>query len=250
MQNSSNTAVRHDEFYAPHNIMERRSRPRMAVENEVVTTMPLVVPEQGIQSSYQAIKRMVDIVLSAAALVTLMPAFGIIALFIKLSSQGPVLFSQTRVGLGGRYFKMYKFRTMVQHAEKMKTALLEKNEHKSGPVFKIEKDPRITWIGGFLRKFSIDEFPQFWNVLVGDMTLVGPRPPLPEEVAQYRYWQTRRLAAKPGLTCIWQVSGRNQIGFEEWMRMDLRYIQFRSLRMDLGLILRTVKVVISGKGAS
>ena len=196
-----------------------------------------------------ALKRLLDIVLSAAALWALMPLLLTVAVLVKLTSKGPVFFRQVRVGLHGRTFRMLKFRSMVIDAEERKQALAEQNEM-SGPVFKIKNDPRVTPIGRFLRKYSIDELPQLINVLRGDMTIVGPRPPVPSEVAKYKPWQRRRLSVRPGLTCIWQVSGRNQITFEEWMYLDMRYIDHWTLLEDLRLIFRTVPVVLTGRGAS
>ena len=196
-----------------------------------------------------AIKRLIDIVASAAALVVLSPLLVVVALAIKLTSEGPVLFKQRRVGLHGATFNLFKFRSMVANAEALRGQLLEKNEQ-SGPVFKMRNDPRITPIGRFIRRYSIDELPQVINVLRGDMTLVGPRPALPSEVAVYQAWQRRRLSVRPGLTCYWQVGGRNEIGFEDWMRLDLRYVDNWSLAVDFRLILQTVPVVLAGKGAS
>lgn len=197
----------------------------------------------------RAVKRLFDIVASAAALLVLSPLLLGVALIIKLTSRGPVFFAQERVGLHGRTFRMLKFRSMVVNAEALKAKLAAQNEQ-SGPVFKMKNDPRITPIGRFIRKYSIDELPQLINVLRGDMSVVGPRPPVPPEVAQYEPWQRRRLSVRPGLTCIWQVSGRNQISFEEWMYLDMRYIDHWSFWSDLALILRTVPVVLTGRGAS
>ncbi|XXF78063.1 sugar transferase [Myxococcaceae bacterium GXIMD 01537] len=196
-----------------------------------------------------AMKRLFDIAVSAVALWMLLPLFGVVALAIKLTSRGPILFKQLRVGQHGRPFHMMKFRSMVVNAEELKEKLAAQNEQ-TGPVFKMKHDPRVTWVGRFIRKFSIDELPQFINVLRGEMSIVGPRPPVPGEVARYETWQRRRLSVRPGLTCIWQVSGRNQISFEEWMYLDMQYIDHWSLKDDLHLLLRTVPVVITGKGAS
>src|SRR6185312_11615398 len=164
---------------------------------------------------------------------------------IKLSSKGPVLFKQVRVGLYGRQFHMLKFRSMVVNAEELR-AKLAKNNEQTGPVFKMARDPRITPIGRFIRKFSIDELPQLINVLRGEMSVVGPRPAIPSEVNQYQAWQRRRLSVRPGLTCVWQVSGRNEIGFEEWMYLDMQYIDNWSLAQDFQLIFKTVPVVLLG----
>jgi exopolysaccharide biosynthesis polyprenyl glycosylphosphotransferase len=196
-----------------------------------------------------ALKRLFDIAASAFALWLLLPLFLVVALIIKLTSRGPVLFKQVRSGLHGRTFHMLKFRSMVTDAESLKAKLAAMNEQQ-GPVFKMQNDPRITWIGRYIRKASIDELPQLINVLRGDMSIVGPRPPIPAEVARYEAWQLRRLSVRPGLTCIWQVSGRNQISFEQWMYLDLQYIDHWSLSQDFSLIFKTVPVVITGRGAS
>lgn len=198
--------------------------------------------------SQMALKRLFDIVVSAAAVWCLLPLFALVALLIKLTSKGPVLFKQVRIGRNGRPFHMLKFRSMVSNAEALRARLAADNEQ-SGPVFKMSRDPRITRIGRVLRKFSVDELPQLINVLRGEMSIVGPRPPLPAEVAAYQSWQRRRLSVSPGLTCIWQVSGRNQIPFEDWMYLDMRYIDHWSFRKDLNLILKTFPVVFTGRGA-
>lgn len=186
---------------------------------------------------------------SVCALVALSPLLLTAAAAVKLTSRGPVLFRQQRVGMHGRVFSMLKFRSMVVDAEARKAALVAQNE-RGGPVFKMKRDPRVTAVGRFIRKYSIDELPQLVNVLRGDMSIVGPRPPIPSEVARYDAWQRRRLSVRPGLTCVWQVSGRDRIGFTEWMLLDLRYIDHWSLAGDLSLIARTVPVVITGRGAS
>ena len=196
-----------------------------------------------------ALKRLVDIVASAIGLLLLSPLLATVSVIIKLSSPGPVLFRQKRVGLHGAEFNLLKFRSMVVDAEALKAKLMAQNEQ-SGPVFKMTHDPRVTRIGRFIRKFSIDELPQLVNILRGDMSIVGPRPALASEVEQYKLWQRRRLSVRPGLTCYWQVSGRNNIGFEEWMRLDLQYIDDWSLRTDIRLILQTFPVVLAGRGAS
>lgn len=206
---------------------------------------------QSVQSRpvEMAFKRLFDIVSSGVALWLLAPLLLGVAALVKLTSRGPLLFRQTRVGLHGRPFQMLKFRTMVENAEALKAQLSAQNEM-DGPVFKMKKDPRITPIGRILRKFSIDELPQLINVLRGDMSVVGPRPPVPNEVAKYEPWQRRRLSVRPGLTCIWQVSGRNEISFEQWMYMDLQYIDTWSFSKDISLILKTFPVVLTGRGAS
>jgi len=199
--------------------------------------------------SHLALKRFSDFILSGLALLLLSPVFIIISIIIKITSNGPIFFKQERVGLNGRKFTLIKFRTMVKDAEIKLTDLLAHNEM-DGPVFKMANDPRITPFGKFLRKLSLDELPQLWNVLSGDMSLVGPRPPLPSEVTLYDNWQRRRLSMKPGLTCIWQTSGRNKIvDFNEWAKLDLEYIDNWSLMLDVRLILKTIPVVLFGIGA-
>ena len=196
-----------------------------------------------------ALKRLIDIAASSVALIILSPLLLGVAAAIKISSPGPVLFKQKRVGLHHTTFNLLKFRSMVVDAEALKDKLMTTNEQ-TGPVFKMKNDPRITAIGRFIRKYSIDELPQLINILRGDMTIVGPRPALHKEVAQYKAWQRRRLSVRPGLTCYWQVSGRNSIGFEEWMRLDLRYVDNWSLAVDMQLILQTFPAVLAGRGAS
>jgi len=194
-------------------------------------------------------KRLLDVLVATLVLVLALPVVGVIAMLIKLTSGGNVLFRQTRCGLNGRFFTLYKFRTMVEDAEERRGELLHLNEM-NGPVFKLRSDPRVTAFGRFLRRFSLDELPQFWNVLRGEMSLVGPRPPIPEEVAKYQRWQRRRLAMKPGLTCLWQVSGRNDVDFDRWMQLDLEYIDSWSPTLDFKILLKTIPAVLSGKGAS
>jgi exopolysaccharide biosynthesis polyprenyl glycosylphosphotransferase len=196
-----------------------------------------------------ATKRAIDIVLALGLLVLSLPVQLLAACAIKLSSPGPVLFRQTRCGLNGRHFTLTKFRTMVSDAEQRRAEVAPLNEM-DGPVFKSRTDPRLTSVGRLLRRFSVDELPQLWNVLVGDMSLVGPRPPLPEEVARYEPWQRRRLSMKPGLTCLWQISGRNDLpDFDRWMELDLKYIDSWSPLLDLKILARTVPTVLSGRGA-
>jgi len=195
------------------------------------------------------IKRLLDIIISGILLILFLPIFGIVALLIRLESKGPVFFKQVRSGLNGRKFTLLKFRSMVAEAENLQRELQDLDEA-DGPVFKIKNDPRVTKVGRFIRKTSIDELPQLINVFKGDMSLVGPRPPIPEEVEKYERWQRRRLSMKPGITCIWQVSGRSGIGFERWMNMDLEYIDKWSLGLDMKILLKTIPAVLSGKGAS
>lgn len=199
-------------------------------------------------SFYEVIKRVIDVVCSFVGVLVLSPLFIIIAIIIKFTSKGPVFFSQKRVGRDGKEFKMYKFRSMVVNAEELKEKLVAQNEM-SGPMFKMKDDPRVTKVGKFIRKTSIDELPQLWNVLKGDMSLVGPRPSLPKEVAQFEDWMYRRLEVKPGLTCYWQVSGRNNIDFEDWMKLDIKYVDERNLWIDIRLIFKTVGVLFGDKNA-
>jgi exopolysaccharide biosynthesis polyprenyl glycosylphosphotransferase len=192
-------------------------------------------------------KSALDFFFSFSVIMLISPVFLIIAIAIRLEDGGPVFFTQQRVGLNGRRFLIFKFRTMVANAEALKISLLGQNEQ-TGPVFKIANDPRVTRIGSFLRKTSFDELPQFFNVLIGDMSVVGPRPPMPEEVEKYKQWQKRRLTVKPGITCTWQVSGRNNIQFNEWVKLDLEYIDNWTFTRDAVLILKTIKVVFTGTG--
>ena len=194
-------------------------------------------------------KRTLDVVLSGIALVLLSPLFLLIAILIKLEDRGPVFFTQTRVGQFGREFRMLKFRSMCMDAEQRLKDLLANNQHKQGVTFKLKNDPRITRAGRILRKFSLDELPQFYNVFKGDMSLVGPRPPVPREVALYSQADRRRLAVKPGITCIWQVSGRAEIDFRGQVQLDVQYIESQRLATDLRILAKTVPAVISGKGA-
>ena len=215
---------------------------------EFMDHLMLVYDTAPPQSMSLLMKGLFDRVAAAIGLIFLAPVLFIIALAIKLNSKGPVFFKQERIGLNGSRFTMLKFRTMVPDADKLKAGLLDKNEM-SGPVFKIKDDPRITRIGKILRKTSTDELPQLVNILKGDMSLVGPRPPLAEEVNQFDHWQRRKLSVRPGLTCLWQVRGRNNIDFQEWMKMDLEYIDNWSLWLDFRILARTIPAVISGKGA-
>lgn len=199
--------------------------------------------------SARVLKRVVDIVASATALVCLSPLYLLIALAIKLTDRGPVLFWQTRVGQWGQEFPFPKFRSMVTNAEALKTSLLAQSHHGDSVTFKMKRDPRVTWIGRILRKFSLDELPQLWCVLNGDMSLVGPRPPVPREVALYTLADRRRLDVVPGLTCIWQVSGRGDIPFAQQVELDVDYIESQSFWFDIKLLLKTVPAVLLGRGA-
>ncbi len=195
------------------------------------------------------LKRAIDILVSSTALFIASPFFTLLAIAIKIESPGPLIFSQIRVGKNGRHFKFFKFRSMVQNAEKLKDQLKQDNESKDGVIFKMKKDPRITKIGAFIRKFSIDELPQLFNVLIGDMSLVGPRPPLPREVAEYTLEDRKRLHAKPGITCTWQISGRSDIPFKIQAELDKEYIHSKSFWKDMKILILTVPAVITGKGA-
>ena len=199
---------------------------------------------------YLFIKRSIDIICSLAGIIVLSPVFLIVAALIKIEDpKGSIFFCQERNGQHPNTFKMYKFRSMVHNAEELLKDLQHKNEQ-TGPAFKMADDPRITKVGKFIRKTSLDELPQLFNILKGDMSLVGPRPPIPREVREYNSYQMQRLLVKPGLTCIWQVSGRNNIGFDEWVDMDLEYIKTRNLLLDIKLILKTVKVLFGDSNAS
>lgn len=198
---------------------------------------------------YLFFKRVIDIFGSSFGLIILSPLFLIVAIAIKVEdSKGSVLFSQKRVGQYGKEFNMYKFRSMVSNAEELKAKLMEQNEM-SGPMFKMKHDPRITKVGKFIRKTSIDELPQLINILKGEMSLVGPRPSLPKEVAKFESWMLKRLEVKPGLTCYWQVMGRNDIDFEDWMKLDIKYVHDRNLWLDIKLIFKTFFVLFGDESA-
>lgn len=198
--------------------------------------------------AYSIFKRMLDIFGAIMGIVILSPILLVVAILIKLESKGKVLFTQKRVGLNRKEFNIYKFRSMVSNAEDLRKNLEEKNEM-SGPMFKMKNDPRITKVGKFIRKTSIDELPQLINVLKGDMSLVGPRPSLPSEVLNFEPWMLKRLEIKPGLTCYWQVSGRNSIGFEEWMKLDVKYVDEMSIWTDIKLIFKTLLVLFGDRNA-
>lgn len=206
------------------------------------------MPEEENRTGYECVKRVFDVVCSLVALGLTWWLMLIVALAIKIEDRGPALFSQIRVGKNGKFFKMYKFRSMCENAEKMKEDLLEQNES-DGPAFKILNDPRITKVGAFIRKTSIDELPQLFNILKGEMSIVGPRPPLGYEVMQYDEFAMRRLRVKPGLTCYWQCSGRSNISFDEWMKLDNKYIDERSFLNDIKIILKTIPAVFKTDGA-
>lgn len=216
--------------------------------SRVRSKLRILVWDATVHFSY-ALKRLFDIVLSLLALIVLSPLFVLIAIIVKTTSRGPVFFVQERVGYFGRSFLFYKFRSMYVDAEARKKALMELNESGDGVIFKMKKDPRITPVGRILRKTSMDELPQLLNVLLGDMSLVGPRPPLPSEVQQYTLEDRKRLNIKPGITCIWQVSGRSDIPFKKQVELDKEYIQSQSLWKDLLVLLRTIPAILSGRGA-
>ena len=207
------------------------------------------VPPLKKKPVYEVCKRIFDIVMSALALVVLSPVFLIVAIAIKAQDGGNVFYGSIRLTKGGKEFKMYKFLSMCLNADKMLDSLMAQNEV-NGPAFKIKEDPRITKVGRFIRKTSIDELPQLWNILKGDMSIIGPRPPLPREVAQYTPYQMHRLDVKTGLSCYHEVSGRSEnTDFDEWVEADLKYIQERSMLTDIKIIFLTIKVVLTGEGA-
>jgi lipopolysaccharide/colanic/teichoic acid biosynthesis glycosyltransferase len=199
--------------------------------------------------SLLVIKRLMDVCCSLMAILILLPFFLLVSVLIVVEDGWPVLFVQQRVGINGRIFNFYKFRSMRRGADRIKEQLMSKNESADGVIFKIRNDPRITRVGRFLRRFSIDEMPQFFNVLSGDLSLVGPRPPLPSEVAQYTLNDRKRLHIKPGLTCLWQIGGRSEIPFEQQVRLDMEYIHSRSLWQDIRIMLKTIPAVLFGRGA-
>ncbi|MDU7215719.1 sugar transferase [Clostridium sp.] len=216
-------------------------REELNLNSEVVIT--------DITIGYKFFKRVIDVVCSLAGLLLLSPVLIIVSMLIKLESDGPIIFSQDRIGYKGKEFKMYKFRSMVVNAEELKKKLAEQNEM-SGPMFKMKNDPRVTKVGKFIRKTSIDELPQLINILKGEMSLVGPRPSLPKEVKEFEPWMIERLEVKPGLTCYWQVSGRNDIDFEDWMKLDIKYVRERSFWLDIKLIFKTFFVLFGDEHAS
>jgi lipopolysaccharide/colanic/teichoic acid biosynthesis glycosyltransferase len=192
--------------------------------------------------NYRAVKRILDVCLAVPGLIAATPLLAVIAVAIKAGGPGPILYRGTRVGAGGRPFSMLKFRTMYGGAPDVRNP--------DGSTYTGADDSRVTPVGRWLRRTSLDELPQLWNVVRGDMSLVGPRPPIPEEVARYQRWQRRRLAMKPGLTCLWQISGRNNLDFDRWIELDLQYIDSWTPLLDLKILLKTIPVVLSGKGAS
>ena len=207
-------------------------------------TGPVPQPSRG----YLIAKRVMDVVICGVGLVLLSPLLALIALWVKMDSQGPVLFKQLRIGRHQKPFYCLKFRSMTVDAEARRRELEHLNEV-DGPVFKIRDDPRVTRAGRILRKLSLAEFPQLWNVMTGEMSLVGTRPPFPAEVAKYVPWMLQRLEVTPGITCFWQISGRSNVTFDEWMRMDLDYIRQCSIMTDIKILVRTIPAVLFGKGA-
>ena len=197
----------------------------------------------------RGLKRVLDVILSGCALIALAPVFALTALLIKIEDGGPIFFRQERIGYRGRSFFMWKFRSMVTNADALKDTLLAQNQHADGVTFKMKHDPRITRIGRFIRKYSVDELPQFWNVFRGEMSIVGPRPCVPREVIMYSVEARKRLLAKPGLTCFWQVGGRADIDFDGQVQLDVLYIRSESVWLDIKLLLKTIPAVLLGKGA-
>jgi lipopolysaccharide/colanic/teichoic acid biosynthesis glycosyltransferase len=207
-----------------------------------------LVSEYKKNIGYLIIKRVIDIIGALCGILFLSPVMIVVGIWIKLDSKGVIFFIQNRVGKDGREFMMYKFRSMCTEAEFFLDRLQDKNEM-SGPMFKIKEDPRVTKVGRFIRKTSIDELPQLFNILKGEMSIVGPRPSLPKEVAQFTSFQKQRLIAKPGLTCYWQIRGRSDVSFEEWMKMDVKYLEERNTWIDIRLIFMTIRVLIGDEGA-
>lgn len=249
--------------FRPRRVLPRKNRthPRKCaarLEAEGVFD-PSVLPLTAVSTSacldaqrrlaYDVAKRVLDFFGAVCLLVLTSPVFAIVAAAIKLTDFGPVFFAQTRVGKDGRHFQCYKFRSMVRHADRLKAELLMRNRHSDQRTFKLENDPRVTWPGRIIRRWSIDELPQLWNVVRGEMSLVGPRPAVPAEVDLYSASDRRRLEVRPGLTCIWQVSGRSELPFPEQVRLDVQYIERRSVWLDLKLLFLTIPAVLSCRGA-
>ena len=226
----------------------RRELKRPSVFRHNHIQLRMVLWHLTIRSS-AAFKRLMDIILALFAIICGSPVFLLTALLVKLTSPGPIIFSQIRVGRFGRHFKFYKFRSMYIDAEARKAELMKHNESSDGVIFKMKRDPRITPVGRFIRKFSIDELPQLFNVLLGDMSLVGPRPPLPSEVRTYSLEERKRLNITPGITCIWQVSGRSELPFSKQIALDKEYISSRSAWKDFLILLKTIPAILTGKGA-
>lgn len=220
------------------------------MEAELISHQQYVGASETVKTrkAYEIGKRIVDIVGSLAGLILLSPVFALTAIAIKVEDGGSPIFAQTRVGKDGKFFRMYKFRSMCDGAERKLKELVDQNEV-DGPAFKMTNDPRVTKVGAFIRKTSIDELPQLVNILKGEMSIVGPRPPLGHEVMKYNDYQMKRLSVKPGLTCYWQCSGRSDVSFDEWMDMDIKYIHERGFWKDIEIILKTIPAVLFHKGA-
>lgn len=229
------------------NMRSEEQQPMSEVSTQGEANAP-ALPVPHLKAWQKVLKRTADLGVSLVAILVFIPLTLIIAVAIKMDAPGPVFFKQIRVGEKGRLFLLYKFRSMYRDADKMKQSLSDMNEAE-GPVFKIKRDPRITKVGALLRKTSLDELPQFINVLRGDMSLVGPRPPLPLEVEKYTDYQRGRLAVRPGLTCLWQVQGRSSVSFDRWVELDLEYIRNQSLWLDAKILVKTVPAVLKGTGA-
>jgi lipopolysaccharide/colanic/teichoic acid biosynthesis glycosyltransferase len=234
-----------------HQMILSRTRDRSEATAVPLLLQPGFVPNEGMPHTVRWLdaKRQLDIVGAFSALILLSPVFLFVALLIKLTSRGPVFFAQQRVGQYGVSFLFFKFRSMRVGAPLQRAKLLCLNQHGEGITFKLKRDPRVSWFGRIIRTLSIDELPQLWNVLKGDMSLVGPRPPIPEEVARYRPEHFARLSVLPGLTCFWQVSGRAELGFEDQVRLDLMYISSQTFWLDVRLLLLTIPAVLSRRGA-
>ncbi len=215
---------------------------------EQIRGVPLLTFANTPDTPLLLLKRLCDVVMAVWMLVVISPLLLVITLLVRYTSAGPAIYRQTRCGLGGRPFTLYKFRSMVANAEGLRESLQDQNEA-HGPVFKMAHDPRVTPVGRWLRKFSLDELPQLWNILRGDMSFVGPRPPLASEVAQYEKWQRRRLRMRPGLTCLWALEGRSAMKFDRWMQLDLTYIDNWSLWLDVKIFFKTIPHVLRGRGA-
>ncbi|MCA9264281.1 MAG: sugar transferase [Planctomycetales bacterium] len=237
-------------------VISTAEAPRAAALSTIVAEPRWVATETGFNFpvapdsfGYRIAKRAMDILGGCCALLLFGPIMLTAAVLVKLQDGGRVIFVQERVGRGGRLFKCLKFRTMVHNAEAIQHTILELNHHRDPRTFKVKRDPRITRVGHYLRRLSIDEFPQLWNVIRGDMSLVGPRPPLPQEVSQYTELDIQRLEVKPGLTCLWQISGRGDLPFDKQILLDIEYIENRGVWYDMRLILRTIPVILTSKGA-
>jgi lipopolysaccharide/colanic/teichoic acid biosynthesis glycosyltransferase len=220
----------------------------MALAQQLHSGEVLVLSPRWQNRVLLAVKRTLDVFIATSLLIMLLPLLVILALLVKISSRGPIFYRWQVVGKDGRRFVGYKFRSMVHNADELKNSLLDKNEM-AGPVFKLTRDPRVTSVGAWMRRYSLDELPQLFSVLKGDMSLVGPRPPLVTEYVHFTPYQKQKLAVKPGITCLWQVNGRNQIrNFDEWVRMDLDYIRDWSLGLDFRILINTAREIVNGSG--